>query len=280
MPTFVPVQPPPAVVPLHSLVRSANTTLDGEEGWERGLAYLPEAVGGYLSLAGCSAAEEDHQLNLPPVVEYVPWELQIEEPCHTTFAYNEAEVSARLERVANAIESYAIARELMTGELAKADAAAGGDMGVNLYLAKAPTVLNGGVAASPARAIGLLEEAVGDALHGQQATIHVPRAARPYLWQTGTQQQGYLYLTSIGSLLISDAGYANTPPDGTAAADGVGWIYATGPVVVRRSALFMDAVAPGQTVDTTTNTITRKANKRVAAHFDTRAQFAVPVTLS
>lgn len=279
MSSFVPVSPPPASVPLHSLIRSATTNLDGEEGWERGLAYLPEAVGGYLALPGCSSALLDHELALPPVVQYVPWELQVEEPCHTTFAYDEAAVTARLERVTAAIESYAIARELMTGELAKADDAAGGDMGVNLYLAKNPEVLGAGPV-SAARAIGLLEEAVGDALHGQQATIHVPRVARPYLWQTGTQQQGYLYLTSIGSLLISDAGYANTPPDGTPAAEGVGWIYATGPTVVRRSSLFMDAVEPRQTVDTSTNTITRKANKRVAAHFDSRALFAVPVTLS
>lgn len=280
MSSFVPVSPPPASVPLHSLIRSATTNLDGEEGWERGLAYLPEAVGGYLALPGCSSALLDHELALPPVVQYVPWELQVEEPCHTTFAYDEAAVTARLARVTDAIESYAIARELMTGELAKADDAAGGDMGVNLYLAKNPTVLGGGAAVSPARAIGLLEEAVGDALHGQQATIHVPRVARPYLWSTGTQQQGYLFLTSIGSLLISDAGYANTPPDGEQPAAGVGWIYATGPTVVRRSTLTMYAQEAGQVIDTRTNSITRRANKRVAAHFDTRAQFAVPVTLA
>ena len=279
MPTLVPVSPPPAVVPLHSLVRSANTGLDGEEGWERGLAYLPEAVGGYAALPGCSAASINQEIDLPPVVEYVPWELQVEEPCHTTFAYDEAAVTARLERVTNAIESYAIARELMTGELARADDTAGGDMGVNVYLAKDPEVV-AAAPVSPARAIGLLEEAAGDALHGQQATIHVPRVARPYLWSTGTQQQGYLFLTSIGSLLISDAGYVNTAPGGAAPADGVGWIYATGPTVVRRSPLTMYATEPGQTVDPRTNSITRRANKRVAAHFDTRALFACPVTLS
>lgn len=275
------VAPPQATPPVHSLVRAAVTNLDDEPGWERGLTYLPETTGGYRALSGCTARNIDHTLGNPPVVQYQPWELQVVEPCQTTFAYNEETVTERLARSFAAVESYAIARELMTGELTKADAAAGGAV-ANLYLAKAPTVLNAGAAVSPNRAIGLLEEALGDALHGQPATLHFPRVARPYLWTGGTQQVGSLLYTSIGNLIVSDAGYANTAPDGTAGgvAAGTAWVYGTGPVVVRRSGMYLDAVAPSQTVDTATNTITRKGNKVVAATFDSRALFAVPVTLT
>lgn len=274
------VPAPPATIPPHSLIRAAITNRDGDPDWQRGLEYAPETVGGYRALSGCTAEVVDFDAGGPPVpfVDYTPWELQVEDPCASTFGYREDEVTDRLRRAMDSTESYAIARELWAGDLTKADtAAAGGDAESNVYLAKAPTVLGAGPV-SPKRGLGMLENAVGDALHGQQAYLHISRTARPFFPEL--VKVGNLLYTNIDNLVVADAGYPGSPPDGTADADGVAWVYATGPVVVRRTPFGMDSAAAAEVVDTRTNTIRRTASKRVAATFDPATLFAVPITLA
>jgi hypothetical protein len=272
------VTPPLAAPPPHSLLRAADTTRDADPDWERGLTYAPEAAGGYRALSGCTAQTVDYGAGGPPPapVLYQPWELEVEDPCSTTFGYTVQTITDRLRRAMDAVESYGIARELWTGDLTAADAAAGGP-DPNPSLDGGPTILGAGPVA-PKRGLGMLEAAVGDVLHGQQATLHVGREARPFFPEL--VKVGNLLFTNIDNLVVADAGYPGTPPQGTAGADGVAWIYATGPVVVRRSPIFLGPDAPAQTVDTSTNTVRRTASKVVAATFDPATLFAVPITLA
>jgi hypothetical protein len=269
------VPPPPLTVPPHSLVRAADTTRDNDPDWEKGLAYAPEEPGGYTAAALCAPQDVDHRRGVPDSVYYEPWETQFWDPCELTVGYKPDEVTARLRRIVDATESYAIARELWTGELA---AVAG--LGNASLAGSAPTIVGGGTARSPKRGLGLLEEAVGDALMGGQAFIHCARAARPYLWEL--DQQGNLLFTKIGNAIVCDAGYPGSAPAGEAdsATDDVAWIYATGPVIVRRTPLVMYATEDAQVIDTRTNRRYRTASKLVAATFDPAHLFAVPVTLS
>jgi len=240
------------------------------------MQYLPEEPGGYKARATwcsmASAGDVEHLRPVPDTVDYEPWEVEFWDPCELTVGYNADEVTARLRRTADATESYAIARELWTGEVAQAF-----DL-PNPYLAKDPTVLGGGAPVTPRRGLGLLEEAVGDALTGGQAFIHVARAARPYLWEL--EKIGNLLFTKLDNAIVCDAGYPGSAPDGETPADDVAWIYATGPVVVRRSELMMFAARDAEVVDTTNNRRYRRASKLVAATFDPAVLFAVPVTLS
>lgn len=267
------VPSPPASPPPHSLVRAADTTRDADQDWEKGLEYAPEAPGGYRAAAYCSVSEVDHTRGVVSSVDYEPWEARFYDPCTTTFGYHPDEVTDRLRRISEATESYAIARELWTGELAQAGAGL-----PNAHLSKSPTVLHGGTAVTAHHALGLLEEAVGDALMGQQAFIHVPRLLRPYFWDL--QKVGNLLYTPVDNAFVCDAGYPGTPPDGTAPAADVAWLYATGPVVVRRAPLVMYATEDAQVIDTRTNQRYRTASKIVAATFDPSVLYAVPVTLS
>lgn len=276
MATIVPT--PPAAPPLHSLVRSALTNRDADPDWERGLTYAPEAVGGYRALSGCTAQMLDYGSEaVPQIVDYRPWELMVVDPCTTTFGYREEEVTGRLNRAVDATESYAIAHEMWTGDLTNADAAADPDLTPNTSLTRDPTVVGAGPV-SARRGLGLLEEAVGDALHGQQATLHISRAARPFLIEL--VKVGNLLFTNIDNQIIADAGYPGTGPEGTTADPDVAWLYATGPVVVRRSPLFYGPTAPAETIDTETNTIRRTAGKVVAATFDPAYLFAVAITIA
>lgn len=268
-----------AAAPPHSLIRAAVTNRDADE-WERGLHYVPETCGGYRALSDCTAEELDRgaEGGVADAVIYRPWDLQVQDPCASSFGYDEEAVTARLQRAADAVESYAIARELWTGDLSQQEATAlGGDAEPNLHLTLSPTVVSA-QPVSPKRALGLLQEAAGDAFHGQQVYLHVARAAEPFL--PDLTKVGNLLYTRLDNVVVADAGYPGTPPQGTAPADGVSWVYATGPVVVRHSPLLMDDRALASVIDTRTNTVRRTASKRVAATFDTCAYFAVPITLS
>lgn len=274
------VAAPPATIPPHSLIRAAITNRDGETGWERGLAYAPETPGGYVGYLPCSTEQfDDYRATDPtPPVDYLPWELQIEHPCHSTFGYNRTQIDDELRRAMDATESFAIARELWAGDLARAARTAGDlDDGQNLALVDDPTVLAAGTPVTPARALGLLLQNVRGALRGQQAYLHVPGEVLPYL--PNVQVSGNLLTTQTGDLIVCDAGYPNLAPGAADPADGVGWIYGTGPVVVRRSTTFADGDET-ETLDTRTNALTRRLSKRVAATFDRAALFAVPVTLT
>jgi hypothetical protein len=270
------VAAPRLTPPTHSLVRSAITNVDAEPDWEKGLIYAPETPGSYRALSHCTAQTVDHTRDRVENVDYQPWELQVEDPCLTTFGYNRQERSERLQRAMAATESYAIARELMRGELAQADAAAGGTgEAANNYLAKAPTVLSA-TPLSHRRGIGELEEAAAELLKGQQTFLHVSPSALPqFAWLTKTGPMLYPYRDSV---IVSDAGYSRHAPDGEVAADGVAWLYATGPVVVRRSMIFEDP-PDAQIIDTATNTVIRRISRVVAATFDPTAHLAVPITL-
>lgn len=267
------VPSPPATAPPHSLIRAADTTHDGDPNWQKGLAYLPEAPGGYKAAAYCTADEVDHTRALPTAVDYEPFEVRFFDPCETTFGYRAQEVTDRLRRVAEATESYAIARELWTGELAQAAGSPNG------YLGRAPTIVSA-TAVAPRVGLGLLEEAIGDALMGQQAYLHASRATLPLL-DLHLTKVGNLLFTKIDNAFVADAGYSGGhAPDGETDAAGVAWVYATGPVVVRRSDLTFYAAADAEVIDTATNTRVRTASKLVAATFDPAVLFAVPVTLS
>lgn len=275
---FTIVTAPELAPPFHSLVRAADTTRDGEQGWERGLTYAPETPGGWVALAACSAEQVDHLADGPtPVVEYEPWLLQVEHPCHTLFGYDSPAIDAELRRALDATESYAIARELWTGEVTRAVEAAGDRDRRNLSLTDGPTVLNGGTPVSAKRALGLIEQALGEALRGGRAMIHAARAVRPQV--PDLTREGNLLTTQVGNLVVSDAGYPDTPPTGVDPAAGVGWLYGTGMVTVRRGAVRVDG-PEAEVVDTATNTVTRRVDRPVAATFDRAAHYAVAVTLA
>jgi hypothetical protein len=271
------VAAPQATPPVHSLVRSAITNVDAEPGWERGLTYAPETPGGYRAWMRCTTETFDNLTEKTPLVDYEPIEYQFEHACHSRFGLPEQQVDDQLRRAVDATESFAIARELWAGDLTHAAVAAGDTDAANLSLVDDPVILNAGAPVKVHRALGIVEQALGEALRGERAYVHLSRetlALFGYLTVAGN-----LLSSFSGNLIVADAGYPGTAPIGTADAPGVAWIYGTGPVVVRRTALFADTDEVAS-LDTATNTYTRRASKIAAATFDRAAHFAVPVDLN
>jgi hypothetical protein len=203
--------------------------------------------------------------------------LQFEHPCHSRFGYTEQQVDEQLRRAVDATESFAIARELWAGDLTRAAVAAGDTDAANLSLVDDPTVLNAGAPVKVHRALGMSSRPSARPYAGSSAYVHlVPRNPRPVRVPHPRREPAHLVLREPDRRRRRLPG---TAPIGTADAPGVAWIYGTGPVVVRRTALFADTDEVAS-LDTATNTYTRRASKIAAATFDRAAHFAVPVDLN
>jgi hypothetical protein len=207
---------------------------------------------------------------------YEPFAVEAEDHC-SAFGFQAHDYEGRAIRRLRAVESAAIARELWTGELA----AAAGNTG-NRRLASTTTTdnLTSGGAVAAVRALALLEDGIAQCMDGGRAMIHVTRGGAAVLAHGGgLRREGNLLLTANDSVVVPDAGYPGTAPDGTAPAAGETWAYATPMVTVRRS---KPTVIPGslaEAIDKNLNTIAYKAEELAAVTFDCCA-FAARLTIA
>lgn len=276
------VFPPQAEPPQYGLVASALGPAPGEtpDDWARGFSWKPETCGGYSVISQCSDTVLDVPGPGPGTPHYEPWAVVVEDSCSTLSGADG--MPDRLRRQVLARESHALARELWDGALTQAD-----DLG-NPYLTEADsaarplTVLAGGAAVKLSVAQGLLEEALGDCLHGARGMIHAPRSVAAAL--AVQEKVGTSLFTRSGNVVVPDSGYPGTAPSGgTAAAESsTRWMAATGLVTVRRHPEI--AILPG---DDATGGVRISDNRRlytaqrlVAATYDPCCRLFVLVDLT
>lgn len=138
-----------------------------------------------------------------------------------------------------------------------------GSAGNDPYLADEPcTTLNTtGTAVSLYAGVGMLEEALGTDYCGV-GIIHAPRALGAMASRFHqTFGAGAQLRTALGNLWAFGAGYGNTSPAGVAAPNGVGWVYVTGMVTIRRSEIFLTPPTPVAGVDRATNQMEIRAER-------------------
>lgn len=138
------------------------------------------------------------------------------------------------------------------------------------------------LAASPVApwvGIGLLEGWIADTV-GAQGVIHAPRLAVASLTHNQlTDTAGPRLLTrDLDTPIAAGAGYLNTAPGGAAAAAGVAWLYATGPVLVNRSETLLRVTPDGAKADLVHGSATAYATEVVSVGFEAGV-VAVPITL-
>jgi hypothetical protein len=158
---------------------------------------------------------------------------------------------ARVGRVLTAGEAYTVGAVVETG---------GGDSSLAPFslAATATTPAGTTVAATAEALVAMLEHAAADAFPGMTATLHLRRdVATLALGQGVVTRNGAQLSTVLGSPVAADVGFAGVEPTAGAALDNaLVWGYATGPVVVYRTA----AWAPG---DDEAATMVRATNDRV-----------------
>ena len=181
--------------------------------------------------------------------------------------------------VFEAVESSIMAREFLTGT----------QIGANPHLADGNgTFPNGDTVTSIKNGIATLEDAI--AATGRQGLIHVPPSVIIGLAGNGfiIDNKTGVVRTINGTVVIPDMGYAvagSKPPAHAAPGATQSWIYATGPVDIRQSEIFVMPSEPSQAVDRGSggatngrpNSVTYRVERYTVVDWDTVLQAAVLV---
>ena len=203
----------------------------------------------------------------------------------STFGFTAIDRVARLTRQIEAGSQKAIEQELWDGAIRKAEEHD------NLALsAETATILGGGTAYSPKRALAILEQGIAEASQfGEQGVIHMTRDVAALLSSNSQmlfhdKEKEHLQ-TLGGTPVIVGNGYSGTGPDeatGATASISNKWIYATGTVKVYLGNVDVvnDNLAQGYDVSGNQNDMRLKAIRPAAVYFDTSIHLAVRVDLT
>lgn len=119
-------------------------------------------------------------------------------------------------------------------------------------------------------ALGWLEGALGERL-GAVGTIHASRYLAPTFaanWQVAIQGNSRTTRsTTVGTKVVFGSGYPAVGPDGKPPAAGTSWLYASGPVVVRRGPMITVEVSAASSA-TATNQVTVVTERQYVIEMD------------
>lgn len=172
--------------------------------------------------------------------------------------------------------SYQVAHELWTGDQATSDGAPQTPLA-----SLASDVLTDGPTSST-DALAVLEYGLGQCARGQRGVIHATRHAATYWGQLGLiRREGNMLLTWLDTVVIADAGYDGSGPEGQPAEDGSQWAYATLFPMVRLGPerLIPDADDIGAALNRATNTIEYRAERKAAVAFPSCCLLAAELDL-
>jgi hypothetical protein len=267
----------PAQAPVTGLAASALTPQgESEADWVNGFAWRSERCPSWQLFGVCGDLSEVPDPDTNVLAYHRPVGYRVRYECTTLSRRDDSDAEA-VRRQADAILSHVAAHELWTGELTKSDPfdAAGETDRVNGHLASpdAETIAGGPYAME--QALGLLEENARRQAGGQQVVIHMPIRAVPLV---GLRRVGNLLYTQTDALVIADSGYVGTGPAGEEPTSTTAWMYATGPVMLRRSTVEVIA-DQASTLNRATNRRTIWGQRVFAATFDPCTHFAIQVAL-
>lgn len=230
MTTLAPVDAPAPERPLINLLGAARTP-GGAGRWQEGTSYDSENCARVWTADTCDPAEiaevragvgadNPEGRRVEGVAVYALAEFDCMALPEVVNDYRDRALRALDAELPRAVE-----HELWTGAIAEASA-----LPTRSLDAAASDDLNAAGAVSPARALGLLERALGDVYSGI-GIIHCTRAALPYL--PHLTRTGRVIETRVGNRVVPGVGYPGTGPAAAAAAAGEAWLYITPMVTVR-----------------------------------------------
>lgn len=253
----------------------------GRERWLNGVAVWPYPPDVPFASDACSRSSKPFGTTVD-VPEFAP--LVVSEVISCTMAAvmrdgkpDEARWRSRAVETLTAVEGFAVAREFMSGTV----------LGSQPYLAdSSATFPNGQVATKPNHALQVLEQAI--ALTGRLGIIHCSPMLATALLGGGfviSDSTGVIR-TINGNVVIPDNGYVGVSKPAMGAAPGATqeWMYATGPVDMRRSEVFTMPGTLAEALDRgtglgatngTANFITYRAERYYVTDWDTVLQAAV-----
>lgn len=131
----------------------------------------------------------------------------------------------------------------------------------------APVDVSPSGAVDPVTAIALLEARLGSTV-ACGGTLHVPYGLVGYLaaHRLLIEEDGE-YFSPTGFRIVAGHGYPGSGPNNVAAAPGETWVFATGPLVIAKSNVFMVPDNVGESVDRRINNVTVRAERFYSVGF-------------
>lgn len=258
---------PIPVAPPHSLLSLPGVILPpaANEHWLVGVETWPYPRDLPDTHDPCSAGtfrakNEGEGWNLPI---FAPFNAYLPITCSTISA-NRPGFADRARLAFEAKEQYAVSYELSHGHAQP----------LNPFLADGnANILAGGIAVTPDVGLAYLEDAIGAS--GQGGVIHATNAVASS-WNGASggygveDVGGVLYTTANRTPVAVSGGYAGaTPRFGSVAGDTQAWVYATGPVQIRRQQdVQLIGETIGQSTDRTLNEVTFRAERGYVVSYD------------
>lgn len=275
---------PPPLPRAHTLINSARVVADVDaeqiERWQNGVSvysYSPDLAHVW---EGCATGtfREKAEGGAIPLPEFGAMCVYFAETCSAlgiagaglSLDQVQERFVARARAALEAVESAAIEAEFMDGAV----------LGNNPHLADGEGAFpNGSTAVGYVDALAILEDYIASE-SGRGGMIHMSPGGAIEASSHSLLFEGKdgILRTINGTIVVPGAGYVgHSNPDGghTAAGTGQEWIYATGPVEIRRS----DAIQlPGtfaEAHDRETNSVTYRVERYYVVTWDTAVQAAV-----
>lgn len=278
--TAWPIEGPPPVRRRLGLLQAADapaagvrivTDLDagGVERWASSARVWPWPSTPASTWDACASSSQqdtkdtDDPVDLP---EFFAFDVYLAVTCSAVGLHNDATYRARASAALDVAEGHAVEHEFLSGER----------MTNNPHLADgAGTFPNANTSTDVVNGLALLEVALGDRL----GLVHMsPAVAVAASSRTVVSPDGGVLRTINGTPVIAGSGYDGRAPSGHTAKSGTKeWIYATGPVDVRRGAQRLVPDTLGEALDRETNTIRVYGERVYLVTWDTVVQAAVLV---
>lgn len=261
------VNPIPATPPRYSLLQVAPEVpaVDPPERWQDGWVFNPEGCGTSgrvaLNCRGGTGEMTDGAEN-PGDVTGTPFVVWAWDQC-SMLGFQARDFEGRARRQLLATESYQVANELWTGSLRDSIAPTAKQLeNAALVDADADVVTDGAV--SPGAALAEVVGALSSCGMGTRGMVHVtPKMLVALAAADVIYQSGGVWVTPMEHIVVADAGYPGTGPDGATGE----WIYGTSMIYTRRSDVLVPATFE-QSVDRSVNTVTLYAQRLAGFMWD------------
>lgn len=229
------IKAPPAIPPRYGFLASIQDTTSQDPEFRMALldefAWLPESCGaGGAFAVGCTPSSPTLT---PPASQgvvnghgFVVWS---SDKC-STFGTLNRDWTGLARRRLLAVESFYIAQEVWSGAISIAQGYANRPLANVL----SDTVTNG--PAAIVSALAALDQAVATVGHGAPGLIHCTVQVLNHLVAAlAVTRSGQQWITATGNIVVADAGYDGSGPDGTPAGSSQ-WMYGTSLMSVRLGA--------------------------------------------
>jgi hypothetical protein len=250
--------------------------------WTSGITYENHDAGLVIangSIYGASPIETvtviDNSASKDFFKTYYPFDVKASVKV-STMGTDPAEIEASAKNALDIVMQKAIEIEFWNGDIAKL-LDSDND---NRYLASAQAVdvtPTAGTGVKVRYALGLLEEALGNASLGAKGVIHAPRVVGSVL---NLEHDGNKLVAPLGNSVVSGVGYSKKGPNGANAGAGKAWMYATGPVSVRIGPTIVTPEKLNQAINTRINEIQYFVDGSAAVTWSTTDLYAVLVDLT